>query len=154
MNFKLPKGTYFLGDPCYAIQDDERWQEVVNRMYDGSHNKDADVMVVPSKSGKSDAKIFYGSTAYGDGRYEDQNGNEFPVDAGMIGLVPMSIAEPEGMNLSKCGKIVNFETDVFVEWDDGYFFISGDNQTYKIDTGDAESGEDESEEQSLDKSVN
>ena len=134
MNCTLPKGTYFLGDPCYAIQDDERWQKIVNHMYDGSHDSDADVMKISSKNGKTDACIFYGSTAYGDGRYEDQNGNEFPVDAGLIGLVPMSVANPESMVLSECGKLVNFVREVEISWDEGHFVITDGSQTFIIDT--------------------
>lgn len=143
MNCTLPKGTYFLGDPCYAIHG-ERWQKIVNRMYDGLHDSDADVMIVSSKDGTSAACMFYGSTAYGDGRYEDQNGNEFPVDTGLIGLVPMSIANPEGMKLAECGKIVTFAHEVDISWDDGVFHITDGNQRFSIDTkGSADENEDE-----------
>ena len=36
-------------------------------------------------------KLFVSNTAHGDGVYHDQFGNEFGVDAGMIGCIPLEL---------------------------------------------------------------
>ena len=41
-----------------------------------------------------------GSTAYGDGLYIDNYGNKYPVDAGIIGLVPLElVGKKDGLRL-------------------------------------------------------
>lgn len=83
-------GKYFLCDPCYVVPDED-WMELI---------KTADYF--------SDAECIYKghqiisfSTAYGDGSYNDQFGNEFPVDSGMIGLVPVEfgVQDPNMIHL-------------------------------------------------------
>lgn len=72
-------GTYFLGDPCYAVHDDD-WDEVLytSKFFErpvGTTNNGTEVLAF--------------RTIYGDGVYRDQYGNDYPVDAGVIGLTPV-----------------------------------------------------------------
>lgn len=92
----LPAGKYFIGDPCYAFQVDGSWDVVLEK---------SDYFSRPSV--EIDGKVLCAfSTVWGDGEYLDQNDNAYPVDAGLIGVVPEEIAlkycgskEPFGMHL-------------------------------------------------------
>jgi hypothetical protein len=77
----LPAGNYWVGDPCYAFEDHSLWMRLL---------ESADYMENPQiLNAKADGHMFVASgTAYGDGVYTDQEGNEFPVDAGLIGVTP------------------------------------------------------------------
>ena len=92
----LSAGKYYIGDPGYAFQKREVWLDILYR---------SDFFSNPSV--EIDGKVLCAfSTAWGDGEYLDQNGNSYPVDAGLIGAVPEEIAlkycgskEPFGMHL-------------------------------------------------------
>ena len=67
---------YYIGDLCYVLPD-------------GIYND-----CIVSEEGRWQSKggvcFAYGSTAYGDGAYYDNRGNEYhPVDAGIIGIVAL-----------------------------------------------------------------
>jgi hypothetical protein len=89
-NYTVPAGTYYLGDPCYALQGTQKaWMKILNS---------SDHFKKPYKVGRKIAIAF--STAFGDGEYYDQFNNKYPVDAGMIGVVPISLSTketPKGM---------------------------------------------------------
>ena len=80
---KLPAGNYYVGDLCYVLghTGNDRWDEVCDLIIDGHNVKDGIFTM-------SDGTVFaIFSTAYGDGTYSDQFGNEYCVDAGSIGCV-------------------------------------------------------------------
>lgn len=77
----MPAGTYYVGDPCYAIET--KWQEIL-RQTDFFKNP------VGTINGK---KVLAFGTAFGDGEYIDDEGRKYGVDAGLIGLVPVEVAE-------------------------------------------------------------
>lgn len=83
-NFEIiiPANTYFLGDPCYAVRGDD-WDVLLNS---------CDFFDNPVGEIKG-FKVYASSTAYGDGVYTGSTGNEYPVDAGLIGLVPVEYVE-------------------------------------------------------------
>lgn len=83
---KIPAGTYFLGDPCHGV-DDEDWMSLLKScvFFDGSAKG-----TLPS--GES---VVAFSTTYGDGEYYSQFGDAFPVDTGLIGLVPWMGSETQ-----------------------------------------------------------
>lgn len=97
----VPAGRYFLGDPCYCFST--RWSEVLER------SKYFDDVL---KEGRRFAMAF--NTTHGDGTYLDGKGMEYPVDAGMIGLVSVVMAE---INPGKASRIVRFKqpTECFTE---------------------------------------
>jgi hypothetical protein len=84
---KVPPGKYWLCDPCYAVPS-ELWMDLLH----SCKYFNLPVGVVKAKDGK-DYSVLGFSTAYGDGGYYDQFGNEFCVDAGLIGLTPVELAK-------------------------------------------------------------
>jgi len=84
----VPAGTYVLGDPCYVVPNDD-WEKLL---------QSCDYFKRPvGISGGFEVLAFH--TKYGDGVYRDQNGREFPVDAGLIGLVPVEYAQIDECSL-------------------------------------------------------
>lgn len=79
---EVPEGAYWLGDPCYAVRGDD-WDVLLNscNFFDN-----------PVGEIKG-FKVYASSTAYGDGVYPGLTGVEYPVDAGLIGLVPVEYVE-------------------------------------------------------------
>ena len=70
---------YYLGDPCYVIPDDE-WTDFCNTMnYEGD---DFDF------KGETCRVIGTG----GDGNFEDSQ-----IDAGIIGVIPVSLCDPQSL---------------------------------------------------------
>jgi hypothetical protein len=98
----MPAGAYYLGDPCYVFDNNERGTDEWTRLLENSDYFDAgesegspvgyvDVPADPSDPANSatvSLPVLAFGTAYGDGGYEDRDGNHYSVDAGMIGLVP------------------------------------------------------------------
>lgn len=79
----VPAGTYYFGDPCYAVPN-EFWMGLLN-----SCNYFQDTLVGTVNG----FTVYSAGTMYGDGEYYDSQGRAFPVDAGMIGLTPVALAE-------------------------------------------------------------
>lgn len=80
----LPAGKYLVGDPCYAF-DNRSWDIVLEN---GFLIKDE----IGHSSRFAGRRLIGFTTAFGDGTYFDQEGREYPVDAGMIGVVPVESA--------------------------------------------------------------
>jgi len=78
----MPPGRYYIGDPCYSFNDHATWLKVLGA---------SEYFDLPYEQDGLTAIAF--NTAYGDGTYLDQDGREYPVDAGMIGLVPVDMAD-------------------------------------------------------------
>lgn len=132
-------GTYLVGDPCYAFSnyhpsDTSLWRQWLDSAW---HEGDPNKMRI--LDGRVQGRRIAASvTAYGDGVYYDEKGHEYPVDAGLIGVVhesflpflsPTETAEgktPFGMHL------VTFAEPFHVEFNDGVIAI-GD---ILIETGD------------------
>lgn len=85
----IPAGTYLLGDPCYAVPDD-LWDEA-GKSCDWWESSPIATVVVNNK----EYKVLGFGTTYGDGSYTDNDGLVYPVDAGLIGLVPIELANPQ-----------------------------------------------------------
>ena len=83
----MPAGEYWVGDPCYAVPD-ERWMEWL----EAADYENQDRYLVAELDGQPVLGI---NTAYGDGVFYDVVGDEYPVDAGLIGLTPVGTAVPE-----------------------------------------------------------
>ena len=117
----LPKGTYYIGDPCYAIgEPDVHWRRLCDSIYKGKNNTSArwNKKKIQNASIEQKSLENYGlqvskhtenkkmnsinkkfhdiaiyGTAYGDGRYEDVESysGEYYVDAGIIGAIPVQV---------------------------------------------------------------
>lgn len=89
----LPAGKYFIGDPCYAVFDHE-WDEYLDPYFKYCDKHGYRTGCGLTHNGR---QCFTSSTAFGDGVYDDQEGNSYPVDAGMIGATPVEGSEYEGL---------------------------------------------------------
>jgi len=86
----LPAGKYYVGDPCYVI-DNAKWDDFLEAWYEpfgGDGNKAA--AAVFEFEGHS---VFVTDTNTGDGIFEDQHGAVYPVDAGMIAAIPVALVK-------------------------------------------------------------
>jgi len=86
----VPPGVYWLGDPCYAIDDHDEWIALL---------EDANFFEDQITGQLKGFTVYSVGTLYGDGHYQDSEGFRYPVDAGMIGLVPVELTREdiEGM---------------------------------------------------------
>ena len=84
----MPAGMYFLGDPCYAIDEDGVWDEWLAEAEEAGTPAANGVMVADVDG----VPMLGFQTAYGDGGYLSSDGEHlFGVDSGMIGLVPIEL---------------------------------------------------------------
>lgn len=101
----LPAGDYYVGDLCYVV---ENWNEYCSFFFPG----DGNTMHNGIFTNNSGVKFANYGTAFGDGVYRDEEGNEYAVDSGSIGCIPVeAIREPHGL-----GKIINFPTEFDCEF--------------------------------------
>jgi hypothetical protein len=129
---RVPAGEYFLGDPCYSVPDDDwdhllatcgTFEKPVGQMPDGTH-------------------VLAFGTDHGDGAFPG-NGHVFGVDAGMIGLVPVTPATE--VEADGCTDVLRVRFDhPTLCYDDGGVLVFGH---YRIDTrwGDEEEEDYESD---------
>ena len=111
----VPRGAYILGDPCYVVPDAD-WDALLQSC--NYFNEPV------GKVG--DFKVLAFGTKWGDGCYPDNKGNTYPVDAGLIGLVPVAYATSDWNDST----LVVFENETLCTNDDGILKF-GD---YTIDT--------------------
>lgn len=104
---KLAAGTYYIGDLCYVLGN--RWDEFCDLTIDGNSVKEGAFIMADGTQ-----FITFG-TAYGDGLYFDQDGNEYPVDAGLIGCVLADKVDSDAR--LDLGKVHVFENDVWANSD-------------------------------------
>lgn len=118
----------FIGDICYALNDDTYqrcWGDALD-FQDG---------LIPVVAGTDIIAAVTVSTAYGDGSYTDEKGNEFGVDAGNIGVTGSAYFGEDRSDIEGLGVFVNVpsgKAKVEVEYDEGMI---------RIDVYDAESGQ-------------
>lgn len=125
-------GTYVLGDPCYAVAEAE-WHDLLESCdYFGQ--------AIGTLKDKSQVLAFH--TAYGDGEYPSNIGAKFPVDAGLIGLVPVDSADMSKFR-DILSKTVTFTEEVLASFDAFGMLKFG---YIEINTGDEPMEDDEEEE--------
>lgn len=126
----VPAGRYFLGDPCYAVPN-EYWGPLLDScdFFDGS----------PVGQANGSQVLAFG-TAWGDGTYNDQHGNSYPVDAGLIGLTPIALAQQRDDfdQLESLGHIVDFERPTTCTKEAGVLTFG----KYAIDTDESDTDND------------
>ena len=106
----MKSGTYYIGDLCYVMHD--RWDEFCNLTIVG--NK-----VLDGEFNLSDGTRFATfTTQWGDGTYKDELGNEYPVDAGLIGCIRVEDIAPEELANLESGRVVEF-VQAFSTWSAG-----------------------------------
>lgn len=82
----VPEGSYVIGDPCYAVPDKD-WDDLLL----SCNYFENPIGYV--KDGLQKFSVLAFSTRWGDGSYHGTDGNVYPVDAGLIGLVPIEMVE-------------------------------------------------------------
>lgn len=103
----MPAGNYYVGDLCYVLHNE--WDEVCEIMFDTPNPSGVRDGEFTLKDGRRFATY---STQYGDGLYNDQFGNQYPVDAGLIGCILLSdIDQDNSDNNVTLGATVVFESD-------------------------------------------
>jgi hypothetical protein len=91
---EVPAGTYWLGDPCYTVPDDD-WMPLLRTCgVFGASDDPADGQPGPVGTVRGHEVLAFG-TAHGDGEYQGSDGHRYGVDAGLIGLVPVAL-NPDG----------------------------------------------------------
>jgi hypothetical protein len=135
-----PAGKYYIGDVCYALDDDvyhQQWGKKYH--YDvGTH----DIQF----NGVHDA-ITMNYTAYGDGTYVDELSKlEFYVDSGTIGIVPFNLCSSKNIkdNKIKGGHFIESTTPIEFKSISGIFVIGyNDNQNLIIIDTDCQDDDDD-----------
>ena len=132
---KSEKGFY-VGDICYVLSDNVYCDVWGKNGYSDGEFLDPETGL----------KFAVAGTAYGDGEYEGSNGKWYPVDAGVIGIVPLELVEKEcGLNL---GSVHECAGEAIMEAEGGRFtFTLPNGKVIEIDT--AEDGEDEDDDSDL-----
>ena len=128
---KMKAGTYYVGDPCYVYGEDHK--EWMNFLEDGVWKVDDEPFDYNGFT------CFSGSTMWGDGCYYGSDGFTYPVDAGMIGAIPVEMADqPRRPDLST---IVTFKEDFDCYVENGVIVIGH----IRIDTDPRDDEEDDYE---------
>lgn len=106
---EVPAGEYILGDPCYAVPDGE-WMELLESC--DYFNTPVGTLRRSTKEGTFNVmetfKILAFSTRWGDGTYQGTDGGMYPVDAGLIGLVPVEVVGKDALAEHLCN-LVTFD---------------------------------------------
>lgn len=133
----MSAGKYYIGDLCYVMHDE--WDEACSLFFAGRTDHGCNEGEFNLRDGR---RFVSYNTKWGDGCYQDQFGNEYGVDAGLIGCIKVEdirdeISEKEMMRL---GKIVTFDRPFHCsggrtrEWDGviqiGHITIKTDDDTY------------------------
>jgi hypothetical protein len=108
-SINVPAGKYILGDPCYHIREDH-WDILLKNCDYFSDN-------IGEIFGHT---ILSFGTRYGDGLYKGNFNSKFPVDSGMIGLIPIDYLIEFSVEYNpECASVVNFKDDTECWSDDG-----------------------------------
>lgn len=121
----LNKGTYYIGDICYALRDDVYgigWG-VQFEYADGLYELEEKQFAVLS-------------TAYGDGCYGASGVDcMFPVDAGNIGMVDIGLVDKfESSDKIPFGIVRTFDSDIEFSYDNGVVSVVSGDFEMRIDT--------------------
>ena len=114
----LPKGTYFIGDPCYVIPD-KQWKKYCRDVF-GIDNSG----VTPNPEEFLGVPIFQSGTRHGDGCYTD-GFDDYGVDSGTIGATPKKLWDKKvsKYEMERLGRVITFKHSVEAYAEDGRFFI-------------------------------
>lgn len=105
----MQAGTYYIGDLCYVMCDEE-WDEFFEEFLDDGEHVLSDGRRVASYS-----------TMYGDGVYEPNTGASLGVDAGLIGCIKLEDIKGEFSlaELAALGTVVRFAEHFTTDSTDG-----------------------------------
>lgn len=147
----LPAGTYYVGDPCYVIKDEEWMQAldetnyfnvfaspeaVLKAEYNPKHLMNG-VFLYHVEGDDPPFHLAASITKYGDGEYPcKESGSEIGtcgVDAGLIAVIPVAMIEKYGQESGLAlGVIHQFNTSFGIRYSDGTISF-GDVSVYTND---------------------
>ena len=111
----LPAGKYYVGDLCYVMH--KEWDEVCGLFFKDRDDHGCNEGEFNLKDGRRFASF---NTKYGDGAYYDQFGDEYGVDAGLIGCIALNdIDLTNDDNFIRGGQIIEFVSDFSVSGSQG-----------------------------------
>lgn len=111
---KLPAGAYYVGDCCYCLNDEIDWSdEFCEQWFSSTTGEPFQIRGY---------WVAASSTAFGDGVYNSNIGAKFPVDAGLIGVIPVELAKPDAENIFGC-TVVTFTEPFSVSYKEGIITI-------------------------------
>lgn len=111
----LPAGKYYVGDLCYVMH--KEWDEVCGLFFKDRDDHGCNEGEFNLKDGRRFASF---NTKYGDGSYYDQFGDEYGVDAGLIGCIALNdIDLTNDDNFIRGGQIIEFVSDFSVSGSQG-----------------------------------
>ena len=99
----MKAGKYYIGDLCYVMHD--RWDEFCALTINGHNVLDGEFNL------KDGTRFATFSTKWGDGTYQDEQGREYGVDAGLIGCICVDDISPGELENIKDGHVVEFVQD-------------------------------------------
>jgi len=99
----MKAGTYYIGDLCYVMSD--RWDEFCSLTCSGNNVLDGEFNLADG------TRFATFTTKYGDGTYRDEQGNEYPVDAGLIGCINVKDITPSELENLSSGRVIEFVQD-------------------------------------------
>ena len=122
---------FYIGDICYVLPG-----SIYHGIWQDEYDFEDGLIKVSGEDGEPGGSFAVSGTSYGDGIYWDEEGNEYPVDAGVIGLVPIELAtEYEERAGFKPGLLVDVPGTAVFEEEDGVFDITlPDGERIHIDT--------------------
>ena len=124
----LPAGCYWIGDPCYVFPNQGPMKDKWNELLDSScFLKNASSIPAEIDDGK--IKVWCNYTAFGDGVYSSNVNFNFPVDAGILGIIPeetvIYLNTIDGVyvdsQVKRLGLFIIFEEDFTIEMSNGWF---------------------------------
>jgi hypothetical protein len=147
---EAPAGKYFIGDPCYAVPDED-WSDVLDatgmlglyasETYGSPGDKEDQAGAYKYTDKFGDHWILSAPTEFGDGTYIGSDGEEYGVDAGILGAVSLELALRKSTEeeLKRLGSIVEFTSAVRISYYKGDVTIESSlepDETITIQTGD------------------
>lgn len=128
---------YWIGDPCYVLKEPNGFDWRLLLTFTGCFGLYDLTLPLEERAIKCRPKeeqnglfeikgrqVAVSSTAHGDGGYYDVAGNEYGVDAGLLGCVPLTLLGDDfsGKDL---GHIFESDADNTVEYNDGKIAFLG-----------------------------
>lgn len=117
---KLAAGEYYIGDPCYILDEDQYEVLLTETEFFMQGSVDRGGVMFDKVTGKY-FSVF--STKYGDGCYRGNNGFTYGVDAGCIACIPVEMVSEPRYDTDVTA--VQFDRDFEVRYDDG-LIVFGD----------------------------
>lgn len=122
----LPKGVYYIGDLCYIEKLSAVWGDFCWEFNKECHSEVAGI------------EFFAAGTADGDGEFTGTDGFDYPVDAGLIGIISAEHLTEADLATDYIN-VIKFDKSFTVSADKGVFYFGH----ITIDTTGSDNNEEE-----------